>query len=203
MSKAQSPAPSPLVCGPPFFLLLSFHLKLDAEIASYFPANDNYYGYFDPYAPKTFTKALDDLEAFIARDGPFDGVLAYSHGAQLTAAMLGRLRSRDPFAQPFSCAVFISGGIPYEFACDDVKELRYVDPVRSGVLVHIPTANIWGKNDVSYPGTSEVLSKLCRPEWNTTFVHTGGHNIPSSKAKSDLIGSVKAIRRTIDRALIT
>jgi hypothetical protein len=170
---------------------------------SYFPETDDYFGYFDPRDPPTLTAALDHLEAFIAREGPYDAVLAYSHGAQLVASMLARLRARDPAAQPFRCAIFISGGIPYEPEFPHgAAQLRHLDPQERGVLLHLPTANIWGRNDLLYPNTSKVLSALCRPDWKTEFVHEGGHDVPGPKAKEDLLGCVKAIRRTVDRALV-
>jgi hypothetical protein len=124
--------------------------------------------------------------------------------------MLIRLRAKDPYAQPFKCAIFISGGIPYQYAPHSPDGhghgqpgLRFVDAKEAGVQINIHTANIWGRNDTLYPGTSEVLSELCRPDWNTTFVHEGGHDIPSSKNKGDLLGCVKAIRRMMDQALST
>ena len=83
---------------------------MDAEIKSYFPTADAYFGYFDPWHPSTFYKALEDLEAFIVTEGPFDGVLAYSHGAQRAASIMIRMHRETPSRQPFKCAIFLSGG---------------------------------------------------------------------------------------------
>ena len=171
------------------------------EIDSYFPPTDAYFGYFDPSEPLTFYKALDDLETFITTEGPFHGVLAYSHGAQLAASLMARMHRETPSRQPFKCAVFLSGGIPYATSKFPDGKLRHLDPAKDGVVIEIPTANIWGSNDALYPGTSEILSELCRSEWNATFRHEEGHGIPGAKARVALIGSVRAIRRTVDRAL--
>lgn len=173
------------------------------EIALHSSDSDDYFAYFDPQTPTTFVTALDNLEAFISQNGPYDAVLAYSHGAQLVASMLARLHTRSPLAQPFKCAVFLSGGIPYELVTlsSGVEKISFISPEERESLIHIPTANIWGGRDVLYPGHSKVLSKLCRADWNTEFVHTGGHEIPGAKTKNDLLGCVKAIQKTMDKAL--
>ena len=182
------------------------------EIRGYFPAEGEYFAYFDPAEPHTYTKALDDLENYLSNEGPFDGVLAYSHGAQLAAGLLARSHGRNSHEQPFKCAVFLSGGVPYHFSNEktvgrqDVNgrsdvHLVYMDPLEVGELVQIPTANIWGRNDLLYPGKSETLSRMCRRDLNSEFVHDGGHDIPSAKAKEDLFGCVRTVRRAVDCAL--
>ncbi|KJZ78235.1 hypothetical protein HIM_02273 [Hirsutella minnesotensis 3608] len=171
------------------------------EISAYFPADNEYFAYFDPGKPSTLINAMDQLESFITREGPYDAILAYSHGTQLVGSLLDRWNTRAAGTEPFKCAVFLSGGIPYDFrSLPDASHLDHLDPVRRGVCIHIPVANIWGKNDETHPGTSAVLSALCRQDLNTVFVHSGGHEIPGSKDRQGLLGCVKAIRRTIDLA---
>ena len=142
------------------------------------------------------------METFIAGNGPYDAVLAYSHGAQLVASMLARLCAQNNIPQPFQCAVFISGGLPYDFhSITNTGKLEYLHAKPNEAWITIPTTNIWGRNDMLYPGMSETLSQLCQQDWNEKVVHNGGHDIPGSKAKDDLLSCVKAIRRTIDRAV--
>lgn len=174
-----------------------------AAISKYFPAEDQCFSYFDPCQPATFITALDQFEAFITCEAPYYAVLAYSRGAQLVAPMLTRLCARDPSAKPFKCAFFLSGGIPYDFRVSlQAPHLIHVDTARDGDLIHIPTANIWGAHARLHPGISPVLSALCRLYLRTVFVHSGGHDIPRSKDRQDLMGCVKAVRRTIDVPLV-
>ena len=176
------------------------------DVAQYFPAEGECFAYFDPAQPSTFTAALDNLESFIELDGPFDAILGYSHGAQLAASMLARARTRKSrVAESIKCAIFISGGIPYttdsRYSRDGTTTMQHIDPEKSGAVLDIPTANIWGRNDSRYPGTSEVLSKLCHPAWRAIYVHAGGHEIPGGSPREYLIDSVKAIRKTLDLAV--
>ncbi|KAJ5538605.1 hypothetical protein N7494_008084 [Penicillium frequentans] len=83
----------------------------DLELAPYFPDEDEGYAYFNPSDPKSLTTTLDNLEAFILSEGPFDAILAFSHGAQLAATYLverGKSRS-SPGAGGIQFAIFFSG----------------------------------------------------------------------------------------------
>ena len=68
--------------------------------------------------------------------------------------------------------------------------------------LRLPTAHIWGRNDTLWPGTSEVLFKLCEEGERTVFIHEEGHDIPGARAKEAVQGSLRAIRRTVDAALM-
>lgn len=173
-------------------------------LAQYFPASDECFAYFNPAEPSTFTTALDNLEAFIEQEGPFDAILGYSHGAQLAASMLARANMKNQPDRPIKCAFFLSGGIPYtreQRGADGVSEIYYLDPNKNGTPVDLPTAHIWGENDTTHPGTSVVLSELCKPEWRAISIHGGGHEIPGASSREYLIGAVKVIRKTVDLAV--
>ncbi|KAB8236080.1 serine hydrolase-domain-containing protein [Aspergillus alliaceus] len=170
---------------------------MDPEIATYFPTHDDCFVYFDPGKPESFTAALNNLQSFIQQEGPFDGILAFSHGAQLAAAWLASQNHAD---HPIRCAIFLSGGIPYELVSSPnsgTPVMQPMDPDKTGTVVNIPTAHIWGLNDRQYPGMSEVLSKLCKSEWREIFIHPGGHEVPGASARESLVGAAQAIRKTI------
>lgn len=80
-------------------------------------------------------------------------------------------------------------------------ELRPLNVERDGVLLGLPTAHIWGRNDKLWPGSSELLSGLCEERVRSVFVHDEGHDVPSARSKEAVLGAVRAIRRTLDRAL--
>lgn len=146
--------------------------------------------------------ALDQLSNFIALEGPYDGVIGYSHGGALAATYLirhSRLYPGSPL--PFKCAIFLSGGIPMDPDALEKDEVKPLHVARDGTLLTLPTANIWGRNDQLWPGTSEILCGLCDEGTRSVFVHDEGHDVPSARAKDAVLGAVMSIRRTVDRAL--
>lgn len=88
-----------------------------------------------------------------------------------------------------------------DLAALDRNELKLLDAESVDSALALPTANIWGRNDRLWPGTSEVLSSLCEKEKNNVFVHEEGHDIPSVRAKLAVSGAVRVIRRAVDQAL--
>ena len=169
-----------------------------------FAGDDKFYSYFDPESVESCRKALDDLDAYIAAEGPFDAILAFSQGAALAATLIVRKFSQESKQQhvnpTFKCAVFLSGGVPCDPSALLRDELRILDHASDGEVIPVPTANIWGSNDLSWP---PELSKLCMAQGRTVFIHDGGHEVPGSKSKPALTGTVQAIRRTVDKALYT
>lgn len=199
-------APSPLVLSLSA-AVLGANIRLTIpEIRSFFSSEDEFFSYFDASSVASCRKALDDLDAYIAAEGPFDGVMAFSQGAALAATLIVRKFRQDSEGQRtnpvFKCALFISGGLPcdpYALMQDELRLLSH-DVDREPILV--PTAHIWGAHDLSFPGSSAELSRLCWPQGRTEFIHEGGHEVPGFGSKEAVIGSVHAIRRAIDKALL-
>lgn len=147
---------------------------------------------------------MDDLEDYIATEGPFDAVMAFSQGAGLAATLMIRKLLQEPAQQRinplFKCAIFFSGGIPGDPAALGKNELRPLSYDTDGEVIGVPTAHIWGSNDQQYPTFGPVLSQLCKREMRTVFIHQGGHEIPGSSSKDAVTATVHAIRRTIAKA---
>lgn len=173
------------------------------EIKAYFPSTDAYFDYFDHHSTESIRTALTQLGTFVASEGPYDAVLAYSHGAALAATFLiEHFKLQPTVAPPFRCAIFLSGGIPLILGGEEGNNsVRFANRETDGVLLALPVANIWGQKDQLYPGMSEALNSLCNEKLGEVFVHDGGHEVPGVRAKDDVLGAVKAIRRTVDRAL--
>ncbi len=172
------------------------------EIKEYYPDTDTCFGYFDPQSTISMRAALAQLAAYITLEGPYDGVLAYSHGAALAATYIIHQAQLHPTSPPpFKCAIFLSGGIPPDPAALDNHELRLLDPAKDGKPLKLSTAHIWGANDNLYPGTSAILSQLCDDEMRCMSIHEGGHDVPNARANEAVLDAAKAIRRTVDRAL--
>ena len=141
---------------------------------------------------------------YITKEGPFDGVMAFSLGAALVATLMIR-NSQQDLTQPrvaplFKCAIFLSGGIPFDNAALLQGKVQTLD-AGEGEIIQIPTAHIWGSNDVLSPGTSSVLSMMCSAQLRTILIHDGGHEVPGARSKDAVTAAVHVIRRSIDRAL--
>ena len=174
---------------------------MDEDIKAYYPSEDTYYQYYDSHSAESLLLALSQLEIYIQEEGPFDGVLGFSQGAALAATYLARLR-RDKTSRPlpFRCAVFFCGGIPFDPKSLDQGEMKLIEPETTGRILELPTANIWGRNDTVWPGSSEVLCELCEDSCKAVYVHDEGHSIPGPRAKEAVQGCVRAIRRVIGQA---
>lgn len=131
-------------------------------------------------------------------------MISFSHAGVLATAFLIREAKLYPTKHlldpTFKVAIFFSS-------------VQAVDPVllmesgtqkflnaSDGTLIRIPTAHIWGKDDVTWGTESKSVAGICDPEKRMIFIHSGGHEIPGAKAKSDLYGAVHSIRRTVDAA---
>jgi pimeloyl-ACP methyl ester carboxylesterase len=178
-----------------------------SEIQGFFPATDEYFQYYDQTSAESMNLALSQLDAYLASEGPFDGVIGYSQGASLAATYLIRTAQRHPSAPlPFRYAIFFSGGRPLDPRALDEGRLHLIDPEDpAGVsgIIGLPTANIWGRNDKLWPGSSEILFKLCDATTRTSYVHDEGHDVPGARAKEAIQGSVRAMRRAMDKATLS
>lgn len=169
------------------------------------PPGTETFTYADEDSPESCWEALADLREFVDSEGPFDGVMAFSIGAALAAMLLIQEHQETPIQQQlkpiFKCAIFFSGGIP----CDPAllrreRKTRRCEKESNGIIIHIPTAHIWGANDTLYPKFGPVLKDLCLSELREEFIHEGGHEIPGSKDKIGVANTVKIVKRTIERA---
>jgi predicted esterase len=149
-------------------------------------------------------KAINQLAQYVEVEGPFDGVIGYSQGASLAATYMIHYTQKYPRADlPFKCAIFFSGGKPLNPNALSREELEFLDPDTFSLPLMLPTAHIWGRNDLLWPGSSENLWRLCDPGQQSMFLHDEGHDIPGPRAKDALLGSVRVIRRTLEKALLT
>ncbi|KAL8786453.1 MAG: hypothetical protein Q9213_002769 [Squamulea squamosa] len=193
------------------------------------PNSSSFLQYANDHDPSSCWKALKDLEEYIAEEGPFDAVMAFSQGAGLAASLLIHYVQRDAqqaqFSPVFRCAVFFSGGVPEDprgveaavaiansekggekeesvttTRAEGNIERRLMDGEIDGEVIMIPTAHIWGRNDDLYPTFGPVLSRLCKSSEREVFLHEGGHEIVGAKDPIALEKAVRCIQRAIMRA---
>lgn len=176
--------------------------EMHPAIRDYFSPTDAYFKYFEENDAGSCLKAMNDLSNFIAVEGPFDGVIAFSQGASVAATlMLHRLRQNpghERVSPLFSCAIFLGAAVPCdpaELEAGRIKEMAYE---ADGEVILVPTTHIWGKLDPSvYPSS---LAKLCSEDQRNIYVHVGGHEIPGSQMHEALGESVRMIKRSISMA---
>ncbi|CAD6447148.1 b02d05e5-f9f0-4a0e-a536-713537cd595b [Sclerotinia trifoliorum] len=186
------------------------------EIATYLTGNDVCFTYFDYGSEDSISKALEDLARYVVEEGPFDGIMAFSHGASLASMFIIqslqknrealRRSPQSPEKTPFTafqCAIFLCGVRPTNvcLAANADGHIRFLDGHLDGVVIDMPTAHIFASNDGAMPGESEKLSELCAPDNRVIFIHDQGHEVP--KSKEAVLGAVHAIRRVIDSASAT
>lgn len=151
---------------------------------------DQFFAYYQPNSARSFSKAMADLRGYIATEGPFDGIIAFSQSSSLAAALLLEqeyMAVNMPRGKP-RCAIFISGRLPFiDAGRDELPELAS--------KIEVPTVHIWGANDDLEPGNAEELSKLCNSRCSSIVIHNGGHEVPGPSDHRALIASTHAIRR--------
>ncbi|CAG7931633.1 unnamed protein product [Penicillium olsonii] len=201
-AKSCSPAPLRYEVGDGHtydFVEGIFPYELAPEIRDIVPADDQGFSYFDPDSVPASLQAVKDLEHFIEREGPYDGVLAFSQGMMLACTLLMR-KMQENKALPFKCAIFFSprmAPLVHEDLCRGI--FTEIDPQDLREKIDIPTTLVWGSAD-PFATKAVELQQLFLPGCLSTVVHEGGHEVPGYAFKSALAQTVKVIRRTTDQA---
>ncbi|KAF2650361.1 DUF341 domain protein [Lophiostoma macrostomum CBS 122681] len=155
-----------------------------SEIKSLYPSSDAYFTYFLPDST-SILRAIEQLDQYIAEEGPFDGAIGFSQGAGLLSTYLIKLSQESPQAPlPLKCAVFFSAASIFSLRELAEGRVKLLDPQIEGQvpLLSLPTAHIWGQKDEKFDKESKLLSLLCDKRLRHIFVHGEGHEIPSSRA---------------------
>ncbi|KAI1355426.1 serine hydrolase-domain-containing protein [Xylaria sp. FL0043] len=153
------------------------------------PGHD-FYAFYDPADMATLQIAMDQLDRYIASEGPFDGVMGFSAGCVLAALYLLRKQQQQPPAFPFKCAIFLS--------CAEIRqELRYVGADAVCNPIRVPTAHVWGSNDATAPSGGQDLFEICDAETRLVLIHDGGHEVSRGHYLTE---ACHVIRRVLQRA---
>jgi dihydrofolate reductase len=144
------------------------------------------------------------LAEILKRDGPFDGVIAFSQGTIL-AAILASLLEGQTRVDAFHRASQISPAImpypdtfinlrhpPFKFGilyAGRVGTTRYSDWLYEDPLIDTPFCHFVGKWDpmVDHEERDAVLAKLSGSKESRTIVHVGGHFVP---VNDEMVGHV-------------
>lgn len=128
----------------------------------------------------------------MSSEGPFDGIIGFSNGALLAANMIiedTRLGTLDP---NLKLVILLSP--------PRIDNLGFSKGKVDEILIHLPSAHVWGSNDTICSDTPSIIADICARDVRSTFVHNCGHEIPGGKDKEMVIGVVRVIRRAINAA---
>ncbi|TGO63083.1 hypothetical protein BCON_0015g00110 [Botryotinia convoluta] len=183
--------------------MITFRAAIE-EMKSFYDSSDQYFAYFSPTSHESVESALANLSKFLDLEGPYDGVLAFSHGASfISTYIIQQLLAHPAAPLPFKCAVFFSATSPIDPRVLDmhqeVKALR--GPENDLRLINIPTAHIWDTDDSVSLGASQELWNLCEDDKRWRFLHGEGHEIPNSRDREAVFEITKVIRRAVEMGL--
>ncbi|RHZ51659.1 putative DUF341 family oxidoreductase [Aspergillus thermomutatus] len=163
-----------------------------------------YYSYYkfprsfsdsDGSEEESLLEAYNLLYDIIDEDGPFDGILGFSHGGTLASGFLIHHAKTYPHEPPlFRCAIFINSLPPFRM---NPGESPVIDSDLDG-YIKIPTVSIAGAKDPLFE-YSLALHRLCDPSKSTWIVHSKAHDIPNDKKNVVLMAA--GIRKLAIEAL--
>jgi len=103
-----------------------FSCWLAEDLKALFPGPHRCFYEYPPGAAEV-RNGHEFVYRIMEEEGPFDGILGLSHGAELAASVLIEHAKRHPARPPsdlFKCAIFIGGVHPYEVYTPDVTLSR-------------------------------------------------------------------------------
>lgn len=144
------------------------------------------------------------LAEILKRDGPFDGVIAFSQGTILAAILASLLEGQtrvdafhrasqiSPHIMPYPDTFINLRHPPFKFGilyAGRVGTTRYSDWLYEDPLIDTPFCHFVGKWDpmVDHEERDAVLAKLSGSKESRTIVHVGGHFVP---VNDEMVGHV-------------
>ena len=142
-------------------------------------------------------RAHEYLDEIVEEEGPFEGLLGFSQGAEVAASLLLYQGQNVKF----KFAVFIGGTQPYDVSAlvsgKDSKPVKMRADTHSA-RIGIPTAHVIGRSD-AYREFSKAFLGLCNPREVKVYDHKGAHVVPrGQEAMEDLTA---ALNWVVDRAM--
>ncbi|KAF1988943.1 hypothetical protein K402DRAFT_327594 [Aulographum hederae CBS 113979] len=141
--------------------------------------------------------SFDQIYDIIEENGPFDGVIGFSQGATIAAAMLLHHHRQHPLDPPY--ALFKYSVLVSAAAIVDVDPIPILRDGKRRRLIQIPTLHVLGEEDDLF-GEGIAMSKICAPQIASVLVHKQGHVIPRDPPTVKAV--VKAVEALHHRAMI-
>lgn len=131
--------------------------------------------------------------------------MAFSEGAAAAASLIidygRRTAAHEPSPFSFRCAIFFCAANPIDPDAIKKGELVILNQARDGRIINIPTAHIWTRDDNVHPGFGQALMDICNVGLREEYIHDFGHIIPGAQSDAGVFETVRAIRRTLERAM--
>lgn len=124
--------------------------------------------------PASIVAAIEHIYRFIAEEGPFEGIMGLSEGANVAATFLAADIKRcelEMTKSMFKAAVFFCGTPPFSF---DGNRVLLSD--EDGEVLRLHTYHVIGSRDPMLC-TSMALYNLCESDKAALFDHGQGHQI--------------------------
>lgn len=150
---------------------------------------------------KGFAEAVQYVTEHIKQNGPYDGIIGFSQGAAMTAAITNTISELVPGHGPFKISVMFSGfAFTLPVNSDDVmsdlnSSITDLEEYTSKVFLvedykkyfttpaDLPTSivSVFGSEDTGVPPIRSQYLNLLFPIEVKTFKHDGGHYLPNKK----------------------
>uniref|UniRef100_A0A915BC66 Serine hydrolase FSH domain-containing protein n=1 Tax=Parascaris univalens TaxID=6257 RepID=A0A915BC66_PARUN len=127
-----------------------------------------------------FEDSVKAVTNFAAKEGPFDGIFAFSQGAAL-AFLLAALRQRNKIAIEFKFLILV--------AAFPSLSSKHAELIRTHIT-GVPCLHIYGKGDklVGWENSAK-LTDFFDQDKIEVIVHPGGHFVPTLSAYKDIVSS--------------
>ncbi|PYI32693.1 hypothetical protein BP00DRAFT_435104 [Aspergillus indologenus CBS 114.80] len=171
--------------------------KTDRDLDQFAMGEEQTFAHCDPEEPESCLQALENLEQYIAAEGPYDGIMGFSQGTNVALSWLLKLQ-QEARPLPFKFGVFFSN----PWAVYDYQELLggHIVPWQHDAyvgLLDLPTTHIWGSADKDAKA-SEAITAACVEAKRSVWIHDKGHEIPVNT--DTVIAMAKMINRALVRA---
>lgn len=129
---------------------------------------------------ESIQNAYEELLEIIDDEGPFDGLLGFSHGGSFLAESLARYARDNPATEVerlARCAVFINSFPPFR---NDPDQNPIIDYELLKYFPKIPTLHVVGTSDFVHGYSTILYEKLHQkaPTLTGLVTHSKGHEIP-------------------------
>ncbi|KAJ5901469.1 hypothetical protein N7495_001997 [Penicillium taxi] len=174
--------------------------EMDRELDQFVMGEEQTYAMCDPLSALSCIQAMENLENYIVAEGPYDGIMGFSQGANLSLSWMIKKQQEAKNGKekqlPFKFGVFFSNpwGVYNAKALAD-GQLVYLDNRTIEGLLDLPTAHIWGLADKDQ-ALAQMISTTCVESKRSIFVHDRGHEIPPK------IDTVISMAKIINRAIM-
>lgn len=175
-------------------------LSVIAGVEEAFPHETNFLRYIKEDDISSFESFFHDIGTFIQTHGPFDGLFGFSEGGGLAAGLIAHQIRHAEAEFQFKCGILFCAGEPVDLDALQKGNLAQLDVAAHMGSLRLPAAHIWDPEDRLHPGFGSCVRELWSDDVAEDVKHGLGHSIPGKAGSREVLDTVRAIERTIERA---